>query len=72
VTEEAASRNAERDISVDSTEVLTSDDDVAEVRIELTVSDPDGGQSESYALVYELRTDGGDWRVWAERSADGQ
>jgi hypothetical protein len=72
VTEEVASQSADQDISIDSTEVLTSEDDVAEVRVELTVSDASGGQSESFALVYELRTDGGDWRIWTERSAGGQ
>ncbi|WP_256297889.1 hypothetical protein [Haloarchaeobius salinus] len=72
VTEGSTSESAEVDISIDDTEVLTSDDDVAEVRVDLTVTGPDGERSDSYSLVYELRTDGGDWRIWAERSADQQ
>ncbi|WP_257299796.1 hypothetical protein [Haloarchaeobius sp. FL176] len=72
VTEEGASQNAEVDINIDDTEVLTSDDDVAEVRVDLTISGPDSEQSESHSIVYELRTHDSNWRIWSQGSADEQ
>ncbi|WP_121820653.1 nuclear transport factor 2 family protein [Halostella salina] len=50
------------DITVESTEVLDESDDTAEVEVELTLEAD--GESSTNTMTVELRTEGGDWKVY--------
>lgn len=68
VSEAEAERTAELEVTLEETELLEENDDTARVRVELTLSD--GTNTQTRELIYELRTEDGDWKVWEERSAD--
>lgn len=72
VTEDSIARGESVTFTVRSTELVGQADDRAAVRAELTLSD--GSESRSYALVFELRTEVGRWRIWDQRppSADDE
>lgn len=67
VSEAEAERTAELEVTLEGTELLEENDDTARVRVELTLSD--GTNTQTRELIYELRTEDGDWKIWDESSA---
>jgi len=57
------------DLSVDSTEVVSNEDDIAIVEVTATASRE--GQSEQSTNEFELRTEDGDWKVYSFGSMGG-
>ena len=49
-------------ITVDKTEVVNESDDVAEVKTEITIEQD--GESFTQEMTYELRTEGGSWKLY--------
>ena len=58
----------EFDLRVEGAETIEEDDDRAVVEFELALSHPEFGDVPSVGEM-ELRTDEGEWRIWAERGA---
>lgn len=57
------------DIELDGTEVLEENDTTATVEVSMTVSS-DNGRQTTPSLVYELRTEDGEWRVYGDVTED--
>jgi ABC-type transporter MlaC component len=57
------------DVTVDSTEVLSNEGNVAIVEVEVTASID--GQENTDTSEMELHTEDGDWKVWNFGSGDG-
>lgn len=57
----------ERDTRIEGTTVVEADDDTAVVDVTLSY-EPQGGERTTDTVTYELRTQGGEWRVYADRT----
>lgn len=55
--------------SVEETELLSEEDDTAEVRVEYTVESSETEESMTQEQTYELRTENGNWRIWTTQSS---
>jgi len=58
------------EFNVEETELLSEDGDTAEVRVEYTIESSDSEESMSQEQVYELRTENGNWRIWAAKESE--
>jgi ketosteroid isomerase-like protein len=62
ISEEDMSNYENRDITIERTELLEESDDVAEVRIEVTMETD--GNSRTSESTHELRTEDGEWKLY--------
>ncbi|MDF9746071.1 hypothetical protein [Natrinema salsiterrestre] len=62
ISEEDMSNYDNMDIAIERTELLEESDDVAEVRIEVTMESD--GNSRTSESTHELRTEDGEWKLY--------
>ena len=68
VTEDRYSQFAENELSVESVEMLEDGESKAIVRTDIRIQPPDGSEPITDSLEIELRTENGDWRLYASGS----